>query len=291
MTGMCAALALAAACCAQTVPVRPAQGERACRPDAPANGEMGVSTDAARLRLTPAQAGLFRGKIEAIAAGLRGLKFFNSPFGVRANMFADFCGAFGCGGSRSCARDPAPGRIWLNRVYFGQGRNCLPASDPENGTEAEVRCNQPDSVFSTGLACLPDGRRVAFLPAPWRQIDGVTLYFNQNKTDWSGFCILLTINGRPLRLPVTREQFLEALFREREAELAKLAAAAGSVQSRLLRPFAPAHRHPVDRGPAGRHSAPMGRRRARILPRREQGAALGICETRWIGRGRRPRSK
>ena len=170
-----------------------------------------AGAQAARL---PAGQRLFLSKIQKTASMLSRLKVFNPPMGFSVETHVNQC----CEWGRSEAM-PYFGRIWLKFLWFGAGSNVKPMLEQEWSRDAEFLFN-PTDIWDGGLQLdLSDGRHVAYAPREWGHVNGVTLYLNQRDRD--NLYIFLTKGSRPLWIPLTREQYLGALIRKREAEFAK----------------------------------------------------------------------
>jgi len=214
-------LAVPAWCPAQDVPVRPREGEFTCYPNHPGTWKRGVGVDGPGMKgLTPAQLRLFRSKMDSVAAVVRATAVFNPPVGFVANAWQDYCCTPQCKQSGTCGKRPAHGRLWLNLNYFlGVGRG--PVTDGELRAEAELYFNDPDRIWNGDAGVvLPDGRKTLRQPEPWGKIGGLTLYHNQERGDLYAFFTSPRRGARPLWLPVSNEQYLEALLRPREEALA-----------------------------------------------------------------------
>jgi hypothetical protein len=170
--------------------------------------------------LTAAQAKTFLAKIDGVASIVQAAQVFNPPLGFTANdVTADLCCAHPCETLGTCKTLPAQGRLWVHFHYYAGFGGGKPATHEELRAEAEFYFNNPYNVFNGNLrVSLPDGHKLAWEPVPWREVGGVTLYHNQSR---SPLYVFLTGGARPLWVPVTREQYLEALIREREADVAK----------------------------------------------------------------------
>jgi hypothetical protein len=168
----------------------------------------------AQLARLPAGQRLFLSKIQRTASILSRLKVFNPPMGFSAEARVNQC----CEWGRS---ETAPyfGRIWLKFLWFGAGSNGKPMLEPEWSRDAEFLFNPTDFWDGSLQLDLADGRHVAYAPREWGHVNGITLYLNQRDRD--NLYIFITKGSRPLWVPLTREQYLIALIRKREAEFAK----------------------------------------------------------------------
>ncbi len=216
------ALSPFAPCAAQDVGVKSTAGEHYCFPDHPGGWKQSrqAAAEGRFYGLTLAQSRLYLARIDSVTALLRAAPVLSPPTGIRANAWTDFCCTSQCQLSKTCGTRPPYGRIWLLLNYFVANKAAGPPfTVDELRTEAELFFNNPNRVFdSSALARLPDGRGVFWLPRPWGQIGGMTLYHNQSGDDLYAF---FTRGRTPLWVPVSREQFVTALLREREADLAK----------------------------------------------------------------------
>jgi hypothetical protein len=215
-------LGVAGSCLAQGRPVRPREGEAPCLPEnvgtwkeysAPASG-------GGQYGLTLAQSRQLQAKLAEVVGSLHRLPVLNPMQGIRAELFQDFCCPFVCQRTRSCARVPAIARIWvLLPYYYANTKTGAAISDPENRAELEITFNNPGAVFNGGsLVKLRDGRQVKFAPTPFRRIGPVMLYRNQDGSDLYAF---LTRGSRPLWVPVSQGEYLEAVVAERDSTLAE----------------------------------------------------------------------
>lgn len=211
-----------APCVAQEVGVRATEGERYCFPDHVGGWKQSAiaASDARFYGLTLAQSRLYLARIDSVTAILRSAPVLSPPTGIRATAWTDFCCTSQCQLTKTCGTRPPYGRIWLLLNYFIASKpTATPFTIDELRTEVELFFNNPNRVFDgSPLARLPDGRGVFWLPQPWGQIGGMTLYHNQGGDDVYAF---FTRGRVPLWLPVSREQFVTSLLRVREADLAK----------------------------------------------------------------------
>ncbi len=216
------ALAPSAPCAGQDVGVKATAGERYCFPDHLGGWKQSAiaAADGRFYGLTLAQSRLYLARIDSVMQVLRAAPVLNPPTGIRATAWKDFCCTSQCQLSKTCGTRPPYGRIWLLLNYFiANNPTAPPFTIDELRTEVELFFNSPHRVFDgSPLTRLADGRGVFWLPLAATQIGGMTLYRNQGSDDRYVF---FTRGRVPLWLPVSREQFLTALLREREADLAK----------------------------------------------------------------------
>lgn len=214
-------LALHGPCLAQAV--KAAAGERYCFPDQLGGWKQSrqMPSDGRFYGLTLAQSRLYLARMDSVTAILRAAPVLSPPTGIRASAWTDFCCTSQCQLAKTCGTRPPYGRIWLLFNYFIASKPTdTPFTIDELRSEAELFFNNPNQVFNgSPLTRLPDGRGVFWLPQPQTQVGGMTLYRNQ--TDGGDLYVFFTRGRVPLWVPVSREQFVTSLLREREADLAK----------------------------------------------------------------------
>lgn len=201
--------------------VRPKDGELSCFPHRTGAWKpVGESADALSYGITAAQARMVLAKVHAFTAIVKAAPVFNPPLGFNAEVWEDVCCAGECQRARTCKTQPVPGRLWLRMHYFVAGTNGKSYTDNELYADMQVWFNSQYMMLNGDpLLRFPDGREAARMPEPWREINGVTFYIN-NDNRGNRFAFL-TKGREPLWIPVSREQFLTELIREREADLAK----------------------------------------------------------------------
>lgn len=211
-------LSLPASASAQ-VPLRASAGESTCFPEHPGSWQSDrPNLDSKTFGLNAAQEAEFMSNVHAFTSVLRAADVFNPPLGFNAEVAEDICCASGCRRDGTCTTHPAAGRVWIRLHYFLQGRDGTPIVDRESYGDILVWVNNPYAIFNGDpLLRFPDGREAARMPLLWREVGGVDMYVNNDDlaTRW----VFLTRSGEPPWIPVTREQYLTELIREREADM------------------------------------------------------------------------
>ena len=200
--------------------VKPTEGERPCLPEQVGTWTPNrVAVDGGRqYGLTDAQSRLVLGKLDRLVADLRALPAFNPALGIRTEVSRDFCCPFYCQRQKACGSQPAYARLWMLLPYYEQARSGAPVTDPENRAEIEFTFNNPGTIFNSSAITLRDGRRAAFAPIPFREVNGVMLYRNQSGSDLYAF---VSRGNRPLWVPVSRQAYLETLLAQRDSIMAE----------------------------------------------------------------------
>ncbi|HYD53957.1 MAG TPA: hypothetical protein VEA99_15075, partial [Gemmatimonadaceae bacterium] len=200
--------------------IRPPGGEFTCYPDKPGTFQYRGSTDALTFGITAPQARTFLGHLEAMRDIVRAAPVFNPLLGVDAyDVHADFCCPWDCQRDKSCRSRPVHGRLVVFLHYWmsnGPGRT--PFTQVEERSEFELHVNRTILLESGAFPVLEDGRRPGYAPQPWREVNGATLVRYHSDYD---LYVVLTHGKRPLQIPVTREQYLRAVIRDREKEQRK----------------------------------------------------------------------
>jgi len=172
--------------------------------------------------LTAAEAKAFGQRMETLAAVVREASVFNPPLGFQPRFRArtwlpDECSR----PAANCKQRVVPAQIGLTIYYFFKGQNGEAAWGGENCTGAGIWVNDPRAtfngtnydVFGAPYLLLSDGRHICFEPQKTAEVGGFPLYDDT--------LLIITKNARPYWVPVTRKQYLEALIRFHEAELAR----------------------------------------------------------------------
>ncbi len=206
---------LAGTCLAQERYVKPRGGEFLCYVDhvGALKDYAAPAADGAQYGLTLAQSRAFEAQLTGIAADLKRLPVFNPLQGVRVQMSTDFCCASQCQRWGTCKTLPPYGRIWvLLPYYYTSFKPGTPFTDIENRSELEILFNNPGPLAGASVQKLKSGRDAIYQPMPFRRIGPVQLYRNGD------VYAFLTRGDRPLWLPVSRADFLEARIAERESQ-------------------------------------------------------------------------
>ncbi len=172
--------------------------------------------------LTSAEAKAFGQRMEALAGVVREASVFNPPLGFQPRFRArtwlpDQCSQ----PAANCRERVVPAQIGLTIYYFVEGENGEAVWGGENSTGAGIWVNDPRAtfngtdydVFGAPHLLLSDGRHVCFEPKKTAEVGGFPLYDDA--------LLIITKNARPYWVPVTRKQYLDALIRFHEAELAR----------------------------------------------------------------------
>jgi len=167
------------------------------------------------LRSSPAERSRFEAKITALNTLIQGSKAFNPPLGFTVEAFANY------GVDKGYPEHPLQSQLAM-RTYpclvLGNGDT---AHGPEAMAGADIYVNStrelryhpwpPDTVSK-----LPDGHVICFMPsATSLRLSGLTVYLQHG----GGAFLILTKRDRPLWVPVTREELIQADIRSYEALL------------------------------------------------------------------------
>jgi hypothetical protein len=167
--------------------------------------------------LSSAQRQSFLSRLDTLMAEFRRLPVFNPPRGVYVRANVDLFRSWMCQSNPACVGGPMTGRISLIFWwYFGP-----PGGGPGGNSEAckslEFNFNDPGTIWDERTfqdATLPDGRLIAWEPVLFRKDGPVPVYFNQRR---GGVYAFLVREDRPLWVPVSQQELLEALIRVRQA--------------------------------------------------------------------------
>ncbi len=154
---------------------------------------------------------------------LHGAAVFQPPLGFQPRARARSWLATECSrGSVSCRQRAVQVQAGVTLYYFVADAQGQPTFGGEANTSAGIWVNQPEATFvSAGeydvlgapYLLLPDGRHVNFQPTKTQDLSGFPLYDDQ--------LLVITRGTRPVWVPVTRAQYLEALIAFEQRELAR----------------------------------------------------------------------
>jgi hypothetical protein len=196
---------------------------------------------------TAAETGVLAAKIAELAAIARAAPVFNPPLGFQARPLAHYAPSV-CERRRKCAEGPLAAELDLAFYYFsGLDREGNPAWGGPRRSRAVFYINNraqtiPGECFEAGSALrMPDRRKICLEPIECRRVAGYPVYYRKEVET------LVFTNGRPVWVPMTAEEYLEAIVRDREtgaaeelrAELAALTAEQRALPAWYLPPRGP----------------------------------------------------
>ena len=179
------------------------------------------------IRLGPAAAKDLAGKMQGIMAIWGESPVFHPPLGFQARARTGYSGRI-CAepGITICSEGPADASNSITFHYFvddGDGKASWGGeanSSVEMGINAIANALGSPGAPADGQALLPDGRTILLCPSEVARLDGVPLLESVH----GGWSMTLAKPGLPLWLPVSRQQYLEALVRALEKSLAAIRA-------------------------------------------------------------------
>jgi hypothetical protein len=182
-----------------------------------------------RLRLPAAAAQALAAKLDGIMAVLGESPVFHPPLGFQGRAEARYQGRGCAGDPYTCNTGPAIPGIWVSFYDFMVDRRGQPAWGGEARAVIELVVNDPSTVdescFAEGGPLLPDGRRICGPPVEVERLAGLTFYAARGSwgddNDRPQVRAVIGRPGLPIWVPVSRQEYLEALLRVREEELAK----------------------------------------------------------------------
>ena len=195
-----------------------AQCVPACFPDLAGEWQQKLQTGAvAEYRLPAAEAARFTRRLEALAGVIHAAPVLQPPRGIQPRLRA-YVSYRQEGDSGRASRQPVQGRETVELYFYFADRNGKPFWGGENLTVADFWVNDPLMTLGAehdlryeGLP-LPDGRRIRYMPVRTGELGGFPVYDEKR--------VIVSRSTRPLWVPVTREQYLSALVRAREQDLA-----------------------------------------------------------------------
>jgi hypothetical protein len=168
------------------------------------------------IRPSPAHTQAFTQKVKRLAEQIHQTPLFSPPRGFQARARARFLegGAYACD-DKHCPSKALQAEIGLLFYYFFDTGG-KPSWGGEANTDATISINCLERTagldYQFGRLSLPDGRYILFAPVKTGELGGFPLYHEH---------LIITRGKRPYWIPVTREQYLQALIRATEVEIAK----------------------------------------------------------------------
>jgi hypothetical protein len=183
---------------------------------------------------TAAESKLLSDRIAALAEIARSVKIFNPPLGIEVPALArydphgDECGPFSAfdGAPAETASIPLAVELSLplcDYFHFTDETDTKPVFTEDTQTETHFFINDPCiallyDCFGANGPRMEDRRPICFKPMEVGRTGGQPIYAIMPGVNWS---FLYFTNGRPIWVPVTREEFVKILIKRREAELAQ----------------------------------------------------------------------
>ncbi len=167
------------------------------------------------IRTSPADTQAFTQKVKRFAELIHQTPLFSPPRGFQARANARFFeGAYACD-DKHCPSKARQVEIDLLFYYFFDTGG-KPSWGGEANTDATISINCLERTagldYQFGRLSLPDGRYILFAPAKTGELGGFPLYHEH---------LIITRSKRPYWIPVTREQYLQALIRTSQVEIVK----------------------------------------------------------------------
>ncbi len=198
--------------------------QQAFFPDKPGEWKQTLEPDVPREYAVPApQAAAFGKRLGTLLGVLHRAPVFRPPLGFQPRARARWFEPEPCRARPAfCRTQQVQAQAVVTIYYFVADERGQPSWGGEANTAAEIWVNSPEASFvSAGTydvmgapwLLLPDGRHVEFMPRKTQEIGGFPLYDDQ--------LLVLTRGSRPYWIPVTREEYLQALVRHTEGELAR----------------------------------------------------------------------
>lgn len=166
---------------------------------------------------TAAETSTVAAKVAALAAIVREAAVFNPPLGFQARPYARYS-PFNCKINRNCAAGPLVAELDIVFYYFaGLTRQGNPAWGGELNSHAVFSINDlshliPGECFAAGSSLrVPDRRRICLEPVESRRVAGFPVFSQR------GVETLVLTNGRPAWVPMSAEEYLQAIARDRVA--------------------------------------------------------------------------
>ncbi len=193
-------------------------------PDKPGEWKQTVEPDVPReYAVAPAQSAAFDKRLGTLLGVLHRAPVFQPPLGFQPRARARWFEPEPCRARPAfCRTQLVQAQAVVTLYYFVADEHGQPSWGGEANTAAEIWVNSPEASFvSAGTydvmgapwLLLPDGRHVEFMPRKTQDLAGFPLYDDQ--------LLVLTRSSRPYWIPVTRAEYLQALVRHTEGELAR----------------------------------------------------------------------
>jgi hypothetical protein len=168
---------------------------------------------------TPAETRAVAAQVAALAEIVRQTAVFNPPLGFQARPYARYS-PFNCELSRNCTAGPLVSELDVVFCYFaGLSRQGNPAWGGELKSHAVFYINDmphtiPGDCFrSASPLRMPGRRKICLEPVESRRVAGFPVFSQQ------GVETLVLTNGRPAWVPMSAEEYLQAMIGDRLAGL------------------------------------------------------------------------
>ena len=158
----------------------------------------------------------FTQKVKSLAELIHQTPLFSPPRGFQGRARARFLegSAYACD-DKNCPGKALQAEMSLIFYYFYDAGG-KPSWGGEANTDATISINCLECTagldYQFGRLSLPDGRYILFAPMKTGELGGFPLYHEH---------LIITRSKRPYWIPVTREQYLQALIRSAQVEIAK----------------------------------------------------------------------
>lgn len=167
------------------------------------------------IRTSPADTQAFTRKVERLAELIHQTPLFSPPRGFQARANARFFeDAYACNDKR-CPSKALQAEMNVIFYYFVNSGG-KPIWGGEANTDATISINCLERTAGINYHCgglsLPDGRYILFAPVKTGELGGFPLYHEH---------LIITRSKRPYWIPVTREQYLQALILATQVGIAK----------------------------------------------------------------------
>lgn len=159
-------------------------------------------------------------KMEGVMAVLAESPVFHPPLGFQARARTQYNGRVCANGGSSgmCSDGPADAYNDITFYYFLDTGGGKASWGGEANSSVRLAINDVAAALgtlTTGDAFLPDGRPIVLCPKEVGRLNGFPLLESVH----GGWALTLTRPGVPVWVPVSRQQYLEALIRSREKSL------------------------------------------------------------------------
>ena len=200
-------------------------------PDKPGAWEQRLDpTVLSQYAVSPPAARAFNARVAGLADVLHAAATFHPPLGFQPRLRTRWWRPQECSIVMASCRDrPVQAQVNLLFYYFVEGADGQPSWGGEANTSVEIRVNDLDHTFVAAgtydvigapYLWLPDRRRIYNTPQKTGEIDGFPVY--------DTLVAVISKGSRPWWVPVTREEYVAALIRFNEGELARYAKRAAS---------------------------------------------------------------
>jgi hypothetical protein len=168
---------------------------------------------------TPAETRAVAAEIAALAAVVRETAVFNPPLGFHARPYARYA-PFNCELNRNCTAGPLTSELDVVFYYFARlNLRGNPAWGGELKSHAVFYINDmphamPGDCFAAGSPLrMPDRRKICLEPVESRRVAGFSVFSQK------GAETLVLTNSRPAWVPMSTEEYLQAIVQDRVAGL------------------------------------------------------------------------